>query len=364
MKKAFLIILSVIILQEAFHANAFKLVDSETLTALPLASITDHSGNVVEITDKTGEIPLLPEDSYPITFNYMGYAPLQLLKPAENDVKMIYQDYELPEIVIIPGNRPLLYLTGYMREVTSILGSSDSVTLYKESIVDFLVPVEKSKVKGWSKPRELASKTYVRMTNSTGLDSVSTNHEYEYMLWANRYSLIPSPTKIPQRIKDTDFACDTIMGKYYPKIIWWKNGDVTRRNGDALANEKNHIISPSAFKLFGLTTDFTELSINYVFNTPDEDFIRPTNLKQVSMTIDILAKGKVFKKYFDSTSPVNVRTYVELYLTDREFLSDEEGKAIKKNAPVFKTSEIEAPENAADLHSGIKQIINRVNTLQ
>lgn len=68
----------------------------------------------------------------------MGYEPLQLNKVADEDVKMIQRDIELPEIIIIPGSRPLLHLTGYMREITSILSSSDSVTIFKESIVDFI----------------------------------------------------------------------------------------------------------------------------------------------------------------------------------------------------------------------------------
>lgn len=363
MKKAFPIIVSVSILLMTFNANAFRLVDAETKAPLPLASITDRSGNVVGMTDKSGVIPESQKDGYPITFNYMGYASLQILKPAEDDEKMNQQEYELPEIVIRPGARPLLHLTGYMREVTSVLCSSDSVTIFKESVVDFLVPVEKTKIKEWNKARELASKTYVRMSNSSGLDSVSTNHEYEFMLWGNRKSLIPSATKISDRIKGLDVVCDTVMGRYYPKIIWLKNGDITRWSGDALANEKNHITTPWALKLFGLTTDVTEISENYVFNSPEDDFIRPADLKQVSITIDMLAKGKLYKKTFDSSSPVNVRNYMELYLTDREFLSEEEGKSLKKEIPIIDSSDILAPTNANPLHPAIIRTVERVNSL-
>lgn len=250
-----------------------------------------------------------------------------------------------------------------MRELTSVLSSSDSVTIFKESVVDFLVPVEKTKVKGWNKARELASKTYVRMSNSSGLDSVSNSHEYEFMLWGNRKSLIPSAAKIPDNIKGTEVTCDTVMGKYYPKIIWLKNGDVTRWYGDALANEKNHVTSPWALKLFGLTTDVTEISENFVFETPDGDFIGPSDLRQVSITIDMLAKGKLFKKTLDSSSPVNVRTYMELYLTDREFLSEEEGKSLKKEIPTIESSGILAPTNANPLHPAIMRTVERVNSL-
>lgn len=363
MNKIISIITALILSSSTFDADAYRLIDASTNAPLPLASITDRSGNVVGMTDKSGVIPELQKDRYPITFNYMGYASLQILKPAEDDVKMILQEYELPELVISPGARPLLHLTGYMREVTSVLSSSDSVTIFKESVVDFLVPVEKTKVKGWNKARELASKTYVRMSNSSGLDSVSTSHEYEFMLWGNRKSLIPSAAKIPDKIKGTEVTCDTVMGKYYPKIIWLKNGDVTRWYGDALANEKNHVTSPWALKLFGLTTDVTEISENFVFETPDGDFIGPSDLRQVSITIDMLAKGKLFKKTLDSSSPVNVRTYMELYLTDREFLSEEEGKSLKKEIPTIESSDILAPTNANPLHPAIMRTVERVNSL-
>lgn len=363
MNKIISIITALILSSSTFDADAYRLIDASTNAPLPLASITDRSGNVVGMTDKSGVIPELQKDSYPLTFNYMGYASLQILKPAEDDVKMILQEYELPELVISPGARPLLHLTGYMREVTSVLSSSDSVTIFKESVVDFLVPVEKTKVKGWNKARELASKTYVRMSNSSGLDSVSNSHEYEFMLWGNHKSLIPSAAKIPDNIKGTEVTCDTVMGKYYPKIIWWKNRDVTRWHGDALANEKNHVTSPWALKLFGLTTDVTEINENFVFETPDGDFIGPSDLRQVSITIDMLAKGKLFKKTLDSSSPVNVRTYMELYLTDREFLSEEEGKSLKKEIPTIESSDILAPTNANPLHPAIMRTVERVNSL-
>lgn len=363
MNKIISIITALILSSLTFDADAYRLIDASTNAPLPLASITDRSGNVVGMTDKSGAIPELQKDRYPITFNYMGYASLQILKPAEDDVKMVPQEYELPEIVISPGARPLLHLTGYMREVTSVLSSSDSVNIFKESVVDFLVPVEKTKAKGWKKARELASKTYVRMSDAAGLDSVSTSHEYEFMLWGYRKGLIPSSAKIPDKIKDTNVACDTIMGKYYPKIIWLKNGDVTRWYGDALANEKNHITTPWALKLFGLTTDVTEISENFVFETPDGDFIGPSDLRQVSITIDMLAKGKLFKKTLDSSSPVNVRTYMELYLTDREFLSEEEGKSLKKEIPTIESSDILAPTNANPLHPAIMRTVERVNSL-
>lgn len=346
----------------ALNLSAHRLLDLSSDAPLPLASITDRSGNVVGMTDKNGEIPRLSSGLFPVTFSYVGFEPMEITAEPEADVRMVRQDYELPEIEVVAGSRPLLHLKGYMREVTSVLGSSDSVTLFRESIVDYLVPVEKSKVKGWRKARILASKTYVRMTDSSALDSVSTEHEYEFMLWGNRYGMMPPTKETPHAVMGKTFACDTIMGKYYPKIVWWKSGDVTRWYGDGLADEKDHVSSPTALKLLGLTADFTDVSTNHVFSTPDGNKVGPVDLKQVSMSVNMLARGKLFKMSFGSSSPVDVRSYVEFYPTDREFLTDEEGRRLKKELPDVGVSEVEAPENAAPLHPAVRRIVERVRS--
>lgn len=46
----------------------------------------------------------------------------------------------------------------------------------------------------------------------------------------------------------------------------------------------------------------------------------------------MLARGRLFKKAFDSSTPVNIKAYVEVYLTDREYLSNEDAKLLKKRA--------------------------------
>lgn len=55
---------------------------------------------------------------------------------------------------------------------------------------------------------------------------------------------------------------------------------------------------------------------------------------------------------------------IEVYLTEREYLTDAEGKAIKKEAPVYRTSDVKAPADATPLHPGIAHLVERVNALQ
>lgn len=349
----------------SLHARANKLVDAETKTVLPLASISDHSGNMIGMTSREGEIPPIASNCFPITFNYMGYKPLEVERLDGSDVIMYQSLYELPEILVTPGSRPLLHLTGYMREVASMLGSSDSLTIYKESIVDFLIPVGKTREKVWSKPRVLASKTYVRMSDSSGMDSVSCQLDEKFLLRGDRYNFIPSVKAIPESMKVTEgSARKTIMGKYSPKHIWEKNGETTRWYFDGLADREGHVYTPRALKVAGMTSDLKEASFNYVFHTDEGNTLKHTDMTRVSLSIDLLVRGKVAKKAYKSTGPLHLRTYIEVYLTEREYLTDAEGKAIKKEAPVYRTSDVKAPADATPLHPGIARLIERVNAQQ
>lgn len=77
----------------------------------------------------------------------------------------------------------------------------------------------------------------------------------------------------------------------------------------------------------------------------------------------MLARGRLFKKAFDSSTPANIKAYVEVYLTDREYLSNEDAKLLKKEPPVIRTAEIKAPADATPIHPAIRQIKDCVNAL-
>lgn len=345
-------------------AEAARLVDAGTKAALPLASITDRTGNVVGTTDRNGVIPPIPADRYPVTFSYLGYEPLEVAAPAGSDVEMTQRHYELPDIVVSPGSRPLLYITGYMREVASVLGSADSVTVLKESVVDFMIPVGKTKVKGWKMPRELASRVYSRMTNSEGLDSVSGKLEHKGILWGSYIKFLTHPEKMPfsKRLAGSH-AADTVMGKNGPKYIWEKNGDAVRCSFDPLSDYKNHTFSMWALKLFGLTCEVSDMSFGYMFHTDGDNGPEPSDLSQISLSVNLLGKGKMFKRAYNSSVPVNIRSYIEVYVTGRRYLSDEDAVNIKKEPPAVRLSEVAAPGNAPELHPAVRQIAERVKAL-
>lgn len=346
--------------------NRTLLIDKETEEPLVLASIIDRNGTIIALTGNDGTIPDLPTNAFPVTFSYMGYSPLEVHAVTNGNIGLTPKTFELSEVVISPGIRPLLHITGYMREYTSSFGSKDSLTIYKEAIVDFLIPIAKTKNKGWQKPRILASNTYQRHTDAKGLDSVSNNTDNIYLM-ASHLNVFPSSTSsmlnLPKKIANASgVASETVYTKKNAKMDWQRNGDVIRLNHDGLTQFPNHIYTPNALKVIGATTDFTEVLTSYIFITNEgESAITPADLCQISLSLKMTGRGKAYKWAFDSQTPLDMRSYIEIYITDREYVSEEEGKKLKKNPPVV-GSKIRAPKEATALHPGIQKIIKRVKT--
>lgn len=345
--------------------NRPLLTDNETGEPLVVASISDKNGNVIALTGNDGTIPELPANSFPVTFSYIGYTPLEVSSLNGENVGLTPAPFGLSEVVVSPGGRPLMHIRGYMREFSSLFGQKDTFNLYIESEVDFLIPVAKTKNKGWRSPRILASKAYERHTNADGLDSVSSQPNQLSFL-ASSLTIFPSGDsyllKIPDKIAAaTGMASETVVSEHKDKMDWQRNGSVIRLIRDPMNRYENHVCSPNALKLLGATTDFTEMLGSYVFIKNDTTAeISPADLSQISLSLKMTGKGKIYKWAFNLQPPLGIQHYFEVYLTDKEYLTEEEAKNIKKNPPAVAPSEIVAPAQAPVLHSGIQKMVERI----
>lgn len=362
-RKVFLAVL--LALLTIAEGSAQRLVDNATRSPLPMASITDCRGNVVGMTNQEGVIPSISADRFPVTFSYIGYRSLELRQPVTDDVGMTPLVYELSDVVVRPQDRPMLHVTAYVREVSSLFGSSDSVTVFAERIVDYMLPVGKTRFKGWVFPRKLATKAYTRMTNAEGRDSVCRGVEGDAMLWSNTAAVLFSSFYFPASMNNSDVvsAVDTVMGKYAPKFIWQKSGGVVRCFADALADSKEHVFSPKFFKLLGFTTDITDMTRNYVFHVGGGN-LSLTDMTSMSISMDMRLRGKMYKKFANSSEPIIDKSYIEVYFTDYEYLSVEEAKKLKKERPVVSEADVIAPPGVPELHPGVRQIVERVEALE
>ena len=80
---------------------------------------------------------------------------------------------DLPEVLVESRKNSVLHILAYLREYSTMTTYSDTVFMFREKIVDYMLPVgRKSKFHGWTKPRMLTSKSYYRFSNHNGLDSI------------------------------------------------------------------------------------------------------------------------------------------------------------------------------------------------
>ena len=295
------------------HTTATVVVDSVTGTPLPRASVFDRIGKLAGIGNDKGELPALSDEDYPITVRFMGY--ISAIVPQAADSIMLRQSVaELPEMVVKSKKRRILHILGYIREYSMLTTYTDTVLLFREKTVDFMIPSKKEKkYKGWTKPRLLASASYYHFSNYDGLDSVS-NYFGEHFSYADWVGLFKSIDPAPHS-KTIDN--DTVMGKYKPTSIWNRKGETTHLYIDAMTDSANQRYIPSLSWIIKGNDDIERLDIKYVFDDYWEDSIRTENICRMSFSIESKGRGRNLKLLFHTDSPIYAETYAELYIAGK-----------------------------------------------
>ncbi len=127
------------------------IVDADTGIPLPKASVFDKKGNLVGVCSDDGKMPYVSSSSYPLTVRYMGYATITIDNPTYGNILLHHETYELPEITINSKDHQVLHILGYVREYSTLSTYSDTVLLFREKTVDFMLPTKKVKnYRGWS----------------------------------------------------------------------------------------------------------------------------------------------------------------------------------------------------------------------
>ena len=182
------------------HARGTVAVDSLTGSPVPKASVFDKKGNLIGVCSDNGLLPPVPASAYPLTISSMGYAPASVGSLSLDTVVLRGTEYELPEVLVESKKHQVLHMIGYVREYSTLTTYSDTVMLFREKTVDFMVPVGREKrYRGWTRPRVLASRSFYRFSNSEGLDSVS-GHFGGYFSWADWID-ISGGSEMPETLK-------------------------------------------------------------------------------------------------------------------------------------------------------------------
>lgn len=335
----------VLILSVFFNLKAeIKVTDASTGQPLPKASIFDNNGVFIAVTDDAGIVPQsIPVSSYPLNIRYVGYVPLKLTSPDLGIVTMEETSYTLPEVVIDDVSRNILYIQAYVREYVTTENAKDTLACFIEQIVDYAIPVGKAKYKGWKKPRVLSQQEFeykrIERKNST----IDTLLMKEGGKMRSTNFNIAQKFKLPESILSGDSTEYVKYGKYYPEEKWSVSGNYYIYETDGLAGHKDHLFQPGILKILGMTMAQTMADYKYIFEKGPKGRTNVENLVAASENFDLIMKGKAFKKATEQNDDTKLAFFTEMYVIDRAYLTADEAKELKKDAPVVEIKNFKVP---------------------
>ncbi len=359
---AFIVILTLSIFLMGSPARNAVVADSATRKPLPGASVFDSKGNMIGICNSKGTLPYISPAGYPVTVRCMGYRELSVTKAAADTIYLQEITTELPEIIIESRQNKVIHTLAYVREYSTLTTYSDTVFLFREKMVDFMLqPDSKSKFRGWNNPRVLKSKSYYRFTDSDGLDSVS--HECgNHFSWSDWIGTAPART-IPSRLRNVASGTDTIRGRYSPVEVWTRADDRISVDIDVLADAKGRGWVPELSGFFRKQIEFDNFRIRFNYDNVTGDSVTPTDISGYSFNIESDGRGFDMFRFNRVDEPFFVSTYAEVYIIDREYITVKEAKKWEKRKIATDDIAIIEPAEAPDLDPAVRKLIARVNAI-
>lgn len=269
---------------------------------------------------------------------------------------------ELPELTVESKKHRVLHILAYVREYSTLSSYSDTVFLFREKMVDFMLKADrKVRFTEWSNPRTLTSRSYYKFTNNRGLDSVSdeSRHHFSWSDWLG----IPSDVTLPAKLKGSMSGSDTIQGKYSPAEIWTKNDDRVIVEINVLANPEREKWVSDLSGFFKNNLDFYRFIIRYDYDNVVGDSIVPRDLTGYSFEIESNGRGHDMFRFSRYDVPFFVTTSAQVYILDKEYITVKEAK--KWVNTKFDTDEIGIfqPMDAPELPVSIRELIARINSI-
>ncbi len=353
-----------LIFNSNINADRALVLDAESRVPVARVSIFDRAGKMIGTGDDKGQLPDINSSAYPLTLRSLGYSDKKVFSPEDSVVEMAGVVLDLPEVNVNTRRRPILHLTGYLREISSMYSSVDTVLLYREKWVDFMIPADKEKhFKGWSDPRILKSKSYYKFTDASGLDSVSDriNHHFSWSDWIS----LPPRVNQPKAIVSTQQAFDTIMGIGSFAEVWKRDSIRIRVDVDVLTDKQRGKWAPRLNSRLWQDLDFKRLFMTFEYSDFDTFSVSPQNIDRMSCYIESMGRGHDMFRFNDLYDNfLYVTTYVDLLIADREYLTVKDARKKEKDR-LFAMEEaslvLESEKIPRD--SLINDLIARVNAI-
>ncbi|MCM1489559.1 MAG: hypothetical protein NC095_01845 [Muribaculum sp.] len=233
---------------------------------------------------------------------------------------------ELPEVMVESPRRNMLHVLAYVREYSMLSTYSDTVSLFREKLVDFMIPGSfKTHYKGWRIPRVIKSESYYRFTNAEGLDSVSatSHHHFSWSDWMG----LPPNTKLPEQIVKNLAANDTVFGKYSPVEIYGRKKDLVNVEINVLADTMGRRWTPNLGAFFrDGNLEFEDFKIKLVYDNVLGNTLKQTDLKKFVYRVDARGRGHDMFRFNRKEEEFFATTDGELYVLDMEYITEKEAK--------------------------------------
>lgn len=336
-----------------------RIVDASDRSPVSAASVFDASGNMVGFTWSDGTLSEIPNSAYPITIRSLGYEQLLIERPENKVWSMTPMVYELEELVVVPVKRNVLKQTFYVREYFSMNNETDTVTFFLEHMADRFVPTSKdAKFGGDASLRVRTSRGYSRY-QIEDKDSIIAGSEASLPSMLTIFELDDEQITAPESFKEPGNTSKLYEepGKSGMALILKQNAQTFTSTEDIMAERKGHSYSPWPLKLLGYTMEFKQWYTIHAYRVNDKGIYLPKDLIEANLVIEADARGKNFRKILNSEKPIIIRSMIELYLVDRDYLSKEEAKYEYKN----KTEGVkfEIPSTVPPLSEATRQMVAR-----
>ena len=246
----------------------------------------------------------------------------------------------LPEVIVRPKNYSMLHLLCYVREYSIMSTEYDTIQLFREKTVDFMIPSKKKKKGGWLSPRVLASRSAYRFANFEGLDSVSDRCT-QHFSWSDRISLF-------DRYKfDIDPVSDSIVFAV-----------------DFLNQKNSRKLMPSIIELLESPLEkFIRFETTYYLSDLSSRAVTPENLTRFDLDVRSGQGFRQLNKNFTTKDSVFIDTHAEFYVINRDYLNDTQAKHWKNSPPKDDEIDIVPPPEASPLPPLYAQIALRAGNI-
>lgn len=342
--------------------NRTVVADYESHQPLPKASVFDKRGNFTGVCDSKGRLPVCSIDEFPLTVRYLGYTEATI-RSTEIDTVFLYgYSTELPELIIETKNHRILHILAYVREYSTLTTMADTVSLFREKMVDFMKPVANpSKFKGWITPRILNTRSYYRFSNAEGLDSVSDrcSHHFSWSDWMG----LPPERRVPPGVLEYEVSTDTVFGKYSYTELWRRNKERINLDVDILADTTSRKWVPNLSLFFRNYVDFERFNVYYTFDDVYGPTIDETNICGYSFNIESKGRGRGMFMFNRRDEAFYVSTYCEVYIVDKEYITEKEARKWEKMNVVGEEMGFYIPEDIPELQPVIMSLVKRVNDI-